>query len=105
MNLFREVIKESGYDTMGFTNPIVAIDYMNIHHDKFGLFIIDYEMPLMKGCELANKIAEIDTNINMVLVTALNDVVNNTLNLELIYKPLRISQLLHILRRYMTVTK
>lgn len=57
MNLFREVIEESGYDTMGFTNPIVAIDYMNIHHDKFGLFIIDYEMPLMKGCELANKIA------------------------------------------------
>ena len=59
----------------------------------------------MKGCELANKIAEIDTNINMVLVTALNDVVNNTLNLELIYKPLRISQLLQILRRYMSVTK
>lgn len=62
-------------------------------------------MPLMKGCELANKIAEIDTNINMVLVTAFNNVVNNTLNLELIYKPLRISQLLQILRRYMSVTK
>ena len=90
-------MEESGYDTMGFTNPIVAIDYMNIHHDEFGLFIIVYEMPLVKGCELANKIAEIDTNINMVLVTALNDVVNNTLNLELIYKPLRISQLLQIL--------
>jgi DNA-binding NtrC family response regulator len=104
MNLFKEVIEESGYDTMGFTNPIMAIDYMNIHHAKFGLFIIDYEMPQMKGCELANKIAQIDTSIKMVLVTAINDVVNNTLNLELIYKPIRISQLLQIVRRYMSVT-
>lgn len=61
-------------------------------------------MPLMKGCELANKIAEIDTNMKMVLVSALNDVVNNTLNLELIYKTLRISQLLQIIQRYMIVT-
>jgi hypothetical protein len=58
----------------------------------------------MKGCELANKIAEIDTNMKMVLVSALNDVVNNTLNLELIYKTLRISQLLQIIQRYMIVT-
>jgi hypothetical protein len=61
-------------------------------------------MPLMKDCELANKIAEIDTNMKMVLVSALNDVVNNTLNLELIYKTLRISQLLQIIQRYMIVT-
>ena len=61
-------------------------------------------MPLMKGCELANKIAEIDTNMKMVLVSAFNDVVNNTLNLELIYKTLRISQLLQIIQRYMIVT-
>ncbi|HZB64788.1 MAG TPA: hypothetical protein VE307_05715 [Nitrososphaeraceae archaeon] len=58
----------------------------------------------MKDCELANKIAEIDTNMKMVLVSALNDVVNNTLNLELIYKTLRISQLLQIIQRYMIVT-
>ena len=58
----------------------------------------------MKGCELANKIAEIDTNMKMVLVSALNDVVNNTLNLELIYKTQRISQLLQIIQRYMIVT-
>jgi FixJ family two-component response regulator len=39
MNLFTKMIEESGYDTSGFTIPIVAIDYMNIHHDKFGLIV------------------------------------------------------------------
>ena len=47
----QRVIEERGYETMGFTNPIVAIDYMNIHHDKFGLFIIDYKMPQMSGLD------------------------------------------------------
>lgn len=64
MNMFKEMI-ERGYDAMGITSPMVALDYVNIYDDKVGLVIIDYEMYQMKDCDLANNIAETDTSIIM----------------------------------------
>ena len=55
----------------------------------------------MTGCELAEKIVEIDPRIKMILITAYNDIVNNTLNLELIRKPIKIIELVQIINRYM----
>ena len=37
----------------------------------------------------------------MVLITAVNDIIKNNLNLELIHKPLRMYQLLDIVAKYM----
>ena len=34
-------------------------------------------MPQITGCELANKITEINSRIEMVLITSANDIVNN----------------------------
>ena len=59
-------------------------------------------MPQITGCELANKIADINPRIKMVLLTAVNDIINNKLNLELIHKPLIMYQLLHIVAKYMS---
>ena len=73
------------------------------HHDnQFRLVLIDYKMPQITGYELANKIADINPRIKMVLLTAINDIINNKLNLELIHKPLRMYQLLHIVAKYMS---
>jgi two-component SAPR family response regulator len=58
-------------------------------------------MPHITGCELANKIADINPRIKMVLITAVDDIINNKLNLELMHKPLRMHKLLHIVSRYM----
>ena len=55
----------------------------------------------MTGCELANKIADINSRIKMVLITAVNDIVNNNQYLELIHKPLRMYRLLDIVVKYM----
>jgi two-component SAPR family response regulator len=55
----------------------------------------------MTGCELANKIADINSRIKMVLITAVNDIVNNNQYLELIHKPLRMYRLLDIVAKYM----
>jgi two-component SAPR family response regulator len=46
-------------------------------------------MPHITVCELANKIADINPRIKMVLITAVNDIIKNKLKLELIQKPLR----------------
>jgi DNA-binding NtrC family response regulator len=102
--LFKEFIEESGYPAIGFTSPLVTLDHINNYHDKFGLVLIDYEMPEMKGGELARKISEIDPYIKMILITAYNDIANNTLNLELIRKPIKLKYLLDIITRYMSHT-
>ena len=77
------------------------LDYIFHHDSQFRLVLIDYKMPQITGCELANKIADINPRIKMVLLTAINDIINNKLNLEIIHKPLRMHQLLHIVAKYM----
>jgi FixJ family two-component response regulator len=94
VNLFTDLLRESGYDVFGFTNPLVLLYY-------FRLVLIDYKMPQITGCELADKITDINSRIEMVLITSANDIVNNNLNLELFLKPLRMHQLLDIVAKYM----
>ena len=66
------------------------LDYIRHHDNQFRLILIDYKMPGITGCELANKIVEINPRIE--LVTAVNDIIKNRLNLELIHKSVRLSQ-------------
>jgi DNA-binding NtrC family response regulator len=89
LTLFTEIIREHGYPVIGFTNPISFVEYLRIHREEIDLILIDYKLPQMTGCDLAKKIVEIDPRIKMILITAYNDIVNNTLNLELIHKPRR----------------
>ena len=101
VNLFTELLRENGYDVYGFTNPFLLLDYIQHHNNHFHLVLIDYKMPQITGCELANKIRDINSRIEMVLITAASDIVKNNLDLELILKPLRMHQLIHIVAKYM----
>ena len=101
VNLFTDLLRKSGYDVYSFTNPLVFLDYIHNHNNKFRLVLIDYKMPQITGCELADKITDINSRIEMVLITSANDIVNNNLNLELFLKPLRMYQLLDIVAKYM----
>ena len=101
VNLFAYFLREKGYDVISFTDPFLLLDYILHHDNQFRLILIDYKMPNITGCELANKIADINPRIEMVLVTAINDIIKNGLNLEIIYKPVRMYQLLQIVAKYM----
>ena len=83
VNVFTDLLRESGCDVYGFTNPLVLLDYIHHHNNKFRLVLIDYKMPQITGYELANKITDINSRIEMVLIISANDIVNNNLNLEL----------------------
>jgi DNA-binding NtrC family response regulator len=89
LTLITEIRREHGYPVIGFTNPIFFVEYLRIHREEIDLILIDYKLPQITGCDLAKKIVEIDPRIKMILITAYNDIVNNTLNLELIHKPRR----------------
>ena len=99
--VFKAVLQEKGYDVIGFTNPLFALNYINNHPNEFGLIILDYRMSPMQGCELANKISAINPKIKMVVITAYNDIVNNGLNLQIVKKPITNTRLVEIINRYL----
>src|SRR5688500_12268225 len=105
LTLFTEIIREHGYPVIGFTNPSSFVEYLRIHRAEFDLILIDYRLPQMTGCDLAEKIIEINPQMKMILITAYDDIINNTFNLELIHKPIKINELVQIIRRYMQQTK
>jgi len=53
-------------------------------------------MPQMTGCELANQIYANNPKINMILLTAFDDIVNNVLNLEIVKKPITLKKILEL---------
>ena len=60
VNLFTDLLRKSGYDVYGFANPLLLLDYILHHNNQFRLVLIDYKMPQIIGCELANKITDIN---------------------------------------------
>jgi DNA-binding NtrC family response regulator len=69
-NLFNEILSNAGYRVESFNDPLKALAECNINHDKYVLIISDVRMPKMTGIELVKKIAEIDDNIKVILMTA-----------------------------------
>ena len=98
---FKALIQENGYQVIGFTNPLMALDYIRKHPAIFDLIIIDYKMSPMQGCELSNKISAINPNIKMVIITAYDNVIKNDLNLEIAKKPITNTSLLEIIHHYL----
>ena len=74
---------------------------MREHPDIFDLIIVDYRMSPMQGCELANKISAINPTIKMIIITAYDDIPNNSLNLQIVKKPITLSKLLQIIQQYL----
>jgi DNA-binding NtrC family response regulator len=101
LNLYTEVIQMNGYIVVGFENPYSLIDYINEQPEHLKFIILDYGMPQMNGCDLANQINVINSNIKMTLVTGYDRIKNNTLDLEIFKKPLPLRKLLDIVDKYM----
>ena len=86
---------------MGFTNPIFFLDYLREHPDGFDLIIIDYRMSPMQGCEISSNISAINPKIKVVLLTAYDEIENNSLNLEIVKKPITNTKILQIIQQYL----
>ena len=93
--MFKVTLEMNGYNVIGFTNPVEALEYLKKKHDKCTLVITDYKMPEINGCELATKIKEIDEKIKVIIITAYENIIENT-DFELIKKPISTTKLLEI---------
>ena len=60
--------------------------------------ISDYRMPYLNGCELGNKVKELNGNIKVILISAYESIEdnNNKLNFEFLRKPVTVQQVLDI---------
>ena len=90
-----------GYDAMGLTNPLLILDYIREYPDRFSLIIVDYRMSPIQGCELSSKISAINPKIKMILLTAYDEIKNNSLHLEIVKKPITNTKLLQIIQQYL----
>ncbi|HKO39877.1 MAG TPA: response regulator [Nitrososphaeraceae archaeon] len=97
--MFKVTLEMNGYNVIGFTNPVEALEYLKKNHDKCALLITDYRMPEINGCELGKKIKEIDDKIKVIIITAYENIIENTVNFELIKKPISTVKLLEIVAK------
>jgi DNA-binding NtrC family response regulator len=93
--MFKVTLEMNGYNVIGFTNPVEALEYLKKNHDKCTLLITDYRMPEINGCELGTKIKEIDEKIKIIIITAYENIIENT-DFELIKKPISTTKLLEV---------
>ncbi len=52
-SLFKEFLKNEGYDVVSFTDPVLALEYYKETADKHSLIITDLRMPGICGIDLA----------------------------------------------------
>ena len=82
VQLFKDILSTNGYNAVGFTDPLLALEHIQENHEEYDLILSDYRMTPIDGCDLAKKIAEVNTSITIIIITAANDVGNNPLQLQ-----------------------
>ncbi|HET9806234.1 MAG: response regulator [Deltaproteobacteria bacterium] len=105
VNLFKEILEKNGYKVSGFTNPLIALEFIQNNHNKCNLVISDYRMPELNGYELGKKIKEIDKNIKVILISAYDDRHENTLEFKFIQKPITINNLIETVEESLLTVK
>jgi DNA-binding NtrC family response regulator len=99
--LYEISLHEFGYDFKGFSNPHSLLEFLHDTPNSIRLLVIEYKIPQMTGCELADKVNSIDSQVKMVFVTGYQDIINNNLNLEIVRKPITLTRMLKLVKKYM----
>lgn len=69
-SLFKEFLEKQGYNVVSFTDPELALEYYAETANRHSLILTDLRMPGMSGLQLAKNIREINSKVNIFLMTA-----------------------------------
>jgi len=103
IELFTEILKTNGYKVLGFVDPRLAFKHLKQNQEEFELVLSDYRVRYLSGCDLARKITEINARIKVIIITALDSIGNNPLNLTVFIKPISLSKLIDIVRNNISI--
>jgi DNA-binding NtrC family response regulator len=100
-DLFTEALKIGGLNAIGFYNPTLALKHIENYHNAICLVVTDWRMPELDGLELTKRIAEIDSEIGVMLMSAyeleqnqLREVIKN----DYLRKPIRMDKLIETIK-------
>src|SRR3712207_2130298 len=98
--LFRKFFERLGFNSICFTNPMLALEHYESNQDKYSVVITDLRMPGMSGIELAGKIRQRNGLVKIILITAFDlvDLKDSTAYKQakinsILQKPIRFSQI------------
>lgn len=103
IGLFTEILTLNGISVRPFTNPKEALDDFEQSHDNYRLVISDVRMSPISGVEFVAKIKEIDSDVNVILMTAFEIEGSQLKEIntdEFFNKPIRMNDLVRIVKKY-----
>jgi CheY-like chemotaxis protein len=99
-HLFMELLKGSGFNTVSFTDPLLALNHFRSNPEQYSLILSDLRMPGMNGIEFAKRIREYNPKVRFLLITAFyetKDLIDNELEeakiSKILKKPVKLSEL------------
>ena len=90
--LFRRLLEGSGYTSVSFTDPLLALKHFKDDPQGYWLVIADLKMPDLNGIDLAKRIRDYSSSVKILLITGFFD--DDYLNGDE-FKEARISKVLH----------
>jgi CheY-like chemotaxis protein len=100
-HLFMEFLKGSGYNTVAFTDPLLALEHFRSNPEQYSLILSDLRMPGMNGIDLAKRIRDYNSRVKILLITAFYDIENQNSDADLkeanistvLKKPIKLTEL------------
>jgi DNA-binding NtrC family response regulator len=99
--LYQISLQEFGYNFKGFSNAHSLLEFLDKNPNQIKFLILEYRLDQITGCKLADKVNSINSKIKMAFVTGYRDIINNKLEIEIIMKPIKLTQLLKLVKKYM----
>lgn len=102
VTLIEASLQKHGFDTLAFTDPLLAFEHFQNNSKDFALVISDIRMPSMNGYELIRKIKSERPTIKTILISAFEinkeefSKIMPTVKIDsFITKPISLKQLVH----------
>jgi CheY-like chemotaxis protein len=104
VNVVKNVLSDFGYQVVGKTNSVEAMQLFRQEPEQFDLVIADCTMPRMTGVELAGEMLSIRSDIPIILCTGFNESINREQAVamgirDLMMKPISASELTKMVDR------
>jgi PAS domain S-box-containing protein len=75
VEMAKKMLEHLGYEVFIRTSSLEALEFFRVKHDQIDLVITDADMPKMTGLQLAERLLEIDSAIQIILGTGYGDMV------------------------------